>query len=300
VAGKGKSMKMKLINIIFLVCIIIPFQPAAAGGKVSIDCRRVSDNLYCLYGRGGNIAALSTNEGLLVVDSQFRETADSVLKTLRSLPPGGEIKYLINTHYHGDHTSGNEIIGRGAEIIMHPRCRLTLEEICREKGAESGYLERVKPWEKGMKISFGGETVNLLYFGEGHTSGDLVVVFEKAGVVHPGDLFFNGRPPYIDVSNGADTKNWIRTIETLCESYPEYTFIPGHGRAAGAESFLKLAEYLKILRTEVARAIGEGKSKEQAMESISMAGCSFLRDYDSSSGDLVKRNIGWVYEEMTR
>lgn len=291
-------MQSKLISMIFIALIIFPFEVAGAGDGVRIECSRVSDDLYCLYGRGGNIGALSTDEGLLVVDSQFKETADSVMKALGSLPRGEKIKYLINTHYHGDHTSGNEIIGRGAEIIMHPQCKLALEEMYREKGLESGYLDRVRIWEEGMKISIGGETVSLLYFGNGHTSGDLVVVFEKARAVHAGDLFFNGRPPYIDVQNGADTENWISAIETLCEKYPDYTFIPGHGRTAGAKSFLKLAGYLKILRAEVARAIEGGKSREEAMEDISLDKCSFLEGYDSSRRDLVKRNIGWVYDEM--
>ena len=149
-----------------------------------------------------------------------------------------------------------------------------------------------------MVLQLGEEKVRLMHFGSGHTDGDLVVVFEKSKVIHTGDLFFHGMPPYIDVKNGSDTGNWIHTIETLCKKYPDYKIIPGHGKVTNTENYLKFAGYLKYLRKEVAAAIKAGKTKEQAMETINLEPCRWLKDGNKFTSK--KGNIGWIYEEMTR
>ena len=151
-----------------------------------------------------------------------------------------------------------------------------------------------------MTSKLGNETVRLFHSGPAHTSGDLVVVFENSKVVHAGDLFFNERPPYIDVEDGSDTENWVRTIVALCESYPGYTFIPGHGQVADVKSFLNFAEYLKLLRSKVKAAIEDGKTREEAMESIKVDAYTLLKKTESDIDVKIKRNIGWVYDEMTR
>jgi cyclase len=263
----------------------------------AITIEKVSGDVYCLYGQGGNIGILKTDEGLLVVDSQFKSIADKVLKTIATIS-SKPIKYLVNTHYHGDHTDGNEAIGKDAVIIMTPICRASLIKNQKEGETQPGYLSKVKLWEKDMEIKMGGENVRLLHFGGGHTAGDLVVVFEKSKVIHTGDLFFHGMPPYIDVKDGSDTGNWIRTIETLCQKYPDYKIIPGHGKVTDTENYLKFAGYLKYLRKEVAAAIKAGKTKEQAMETIDLEPYQWLKDGNRFTSK--KGNIGWIYEEMTR
>jgi cyclase len=257
----------------------------------AITIEKVAGEVYCLYGQGGNIGILKTDEGLLLVDSQFKEIANEILKKIAALSTK-PIKYLVNTHYHGDHTNGNEVIGKGATIIMTPQCKTSLMKDQKE------YLSKVKLWEKDMVLQMGEEKVRLLHFGSGHTAGDLVVVFEKSKVLHTGDLFFHGMPPYIDVKNGSDTGNWIRTIETLCKKYPDYKIIPGHGKVTNPEQYLKLAGYLKYLRKEVAAAIKAGKTKEQAMETIDLEPYQWLKDGNRFTSK--KGNIGWIYEEMTR
>jgi glyoxylase-like metal-dependent hydrolase (beta-lactamase superfamily II) len=125
-----------------------------------------------------------------------------------------------------------------------------------------------------------------------------VLVFETSKVIHTGDLFFHGMPPYIDVKDGSDTGNWFHTIEALCKKYPDYKIIPGHGKVTDTENYLKFAGYLKYLRKEVAAAIKAGKTKEQAMETINLEPFQWIKD--SSTFTNKKRNIGWIYEEMTR
>lgn len=276
---------------IFLGLLLSAIVMAQQEEPPAITIEKVAGDVYCLYGQGGNIGILKTDEGLLVVDSQFKEIANEILKKIAALSTK-PIKYLVNTHYHGDHTNGNEVIGKGATIIMTPQCKASLMKDQKE------YLSKVKLWEKDMVLQMGEEKVRLLHFGSGHTAGDLVVVFEKSKVLHTGDLFFHGMPPYIDVKNGSDTGNWIHTIETLCKKYPDYKIIPGHGKVTNTENYLKFAGYLKYLRKEVAAAIKAGKTKEQAMETINLEPCQWLKDGNKFTSK--KGNIGWIYEEMTQ
>jgi len=292
---------MKSINkfIIVLFYIFLIFHQLNSNENSSFNCQKVSGNVFCLYGVGGNIGILSTDEGFLIVDSKFKSVADSILTIIKTISPN-KIRYLVNTHYHADHTGGNEIIGKNAEIIMHPACKSTKQNLYKQAGIEDILLNNATVWKEGMVLQLGDETVRLLHFGNAHTSGDLIVVFEESKAVHTGDLFFNGWPPYIDVDDGANTENWISTIETLCEKYPDFYFIPGHGVVTDAKNFLDFANYLKILRARVSKVIQEGKTRTEATEYIKIEEYSHLRDPRSDDGLSIKKNIGWVYDEMTK
>jgi cyclase len=264
---------------------------------VSFTCEKVSGNVYSLIGTGGNLAVLKGKEALLVVDSNYARTANQIMEEIRqlsSLP----IRYLINTHYHGDHTGGNAIIGKDAEIISHASCRASFIKTLKPEESEEHLGAPQKTFETEMTLTLGDETVKLLHFGPGHTAGDTVVVFENARVIHAGDLFFHGLPPYIDVNDGSDTANWVKTIGKLAEKYPDYKVIPGHGPVATMVEFMKFADYLRYLRHEVAAAIKAGKSKEQAVESIDLSAFDTIQDMGEFL--TMKKNIEWIYDEMTR
>jgi glyoxylase-like metal-dependent hydrolase (beta-lactamase superfamily II) len=272
---------------VFWICVILPLTPAAAEkAEVTFELKQVSGDVYCLYGSGGNIGVLKTDEGLLLVDAQFAEIAPGILKTIATISDK-PVKYLVNTHYHNDHTNGTPVLGKGAVIIMHPDCKASLKN-----------PPDTKEWTEGAAIKLGGETVKLLHFGDAHTSGDLVVVFEKAKVLHMGDLFFNGSAPYIDVKDGSDTENWVRVIKTICKQYPGYKIIPGHGKVTDAAGYMKFAGYLTFLRKKVAAAIKEGKTREQTKKAATFEGYEHLTEYGSFITK--KNNVGWIYDEMTR
>ena len=165
-----------------------------------------------------------------------------------------------------------------------------------EKEGSTGVPQ--KTFAKELTIPFEGEKVKLVHFGPAHTSGDTVVIFEKTKVLVAGDLFFHGIPPYIDVNNGSDTKNWVELIETLCEKYPGFKVIPGHGKVTDTKAYLQFARYLKYLRKEVAAAIEAGKTREQAQDSIDFS--SFDHIVDRGEFLTKKENVGWVYDEMIR
>ncbi len=263
----------------------------------SLKIEKVSGDVYCLYGAGGNIGVLKGEDGLLVVDASYARTANDVKNEIGKFSPM-KIQYLINTHYHGDHTGGNPIVGRDAQIVSQKNCRASMMRNLKPEETPESIGVPQKTYEDEMSLRVGDETVNLVCFGPGHTSGDTVVIFEKAKVIHAGDLFFHGMPPYIDVGDGSDTKNWISIIEKLSKEYPDYLLIPGHGTVTTMKEFLKFADYLKTLREEVAAAIEAGKNREQAQESIDLSKFSGIQD----QGQFLtkKENIGWVYDEMTR
>lgn len=295
-------MKKSFTGLVFgtiIFCCLLTFSGFTSFPKddVTISIEPVAGDVYCLYGQGGNIGILKGKEALLVVDSQYAGIADRILTEIKNLSPL-KIHYLVNTHYHGDHVQGNPIIGKGAQIISHNNCKASML-----KGIEPGESPESigapqKTFDTEMTISMGDETVKLLHIGPAHTSGDTIVVFTQAKVIHAGDLFFYGMPPYIDVNDGSDTQNWILLIRRLAEKFPECKVIPGHGKVTDMKAFLKFADYLQHLRTEVAAAIKAGKTREQAMETITFAKFDFIQD----SGKFLtkKENVGWVYDEMTR
>lgn len=300
-AGKeGNTMKMR--KIILISALIIGW-PAASGWLAAgqeppeFSLEKVAGDVYCLYGAGGNIGVLRTDKGFLVVDAQYARSAETALGKIREL---GEapILSLINTHYHGDHTGGNSILGHGAEIVAHVNCRASFLKGLKPEESPESMGAPDKTYESEMTLEMGEERIRLLHFGPGHTAGDTVVVFERARVIHTGDLFFNGLPPYIDVEDGSSTENWVRTIGLLAERYPDFKLIPGHGRVAGMPEWVAFAEYLRSLRALVAAAVKAGKTREETVASIDLARFADIRD----QGEFLTKsnNAAWIYDEMTR
>lgn len=288
--------KYSLYSFLLLYLIFCSYQ-LIAQQEEPITVEKVAGEVYCLYGSGGNIGIFVGEDTLLIVDAQYARTADRVMAKIKELSPK-KIEYLINTHYHGDHTSGNPIIGKEAQIISHENCKRSLlankepEETPESIGAPHTTFDRE------MTISMGDESVRLIHMDPAHTSGDTIVIFDKEKVIHAGDLFFHGMPPYIDVNDGSDTKNWIRTIRTLAEKHPDFQVIPGHGKVTSMKEYVRFADYLSVLRQEVAAAIKAGKTKEETIASIDLSRFSDIQD----SGEFLtkKKNIEWVYDEMTR
>lgn len=284
---------------IVILCVFMSFSghTILSQQDVSIQIEPVAGDVFCLYGQGGNIGILKGQKSLLVVDAQYARIADQILAEIKNLSPL-PIQYLVNTHYHGDHVQGNPIIGKGAQIYSHINCKASMLKGLEPEESPENIGAPQNTYEKNMTISVGNETVKLLHLGPAHTSGDTIVVFTKAKVIHAGDLFFYGMPPYIDVNDGSDTKNWILTIRTLAEKFPDFQVIPGHGRITNMQEYLRFADYLQYLRTEVAAAIKAGKTREEAMATISFQKFDFIQD----SGEFLakKENVGWVYDEMTR
>ncbi|MDX6612545.1 MAG: cyclase [Blastocatellia bacterium] len=239
--------------------------------KIEIKATKVSGAVYMLEGGGGNIGVSVGPDGILIVDDQFAPLADKIRATLKTLGDG-KLKFVLNTHYHGDHTDGNVAFGPEAPIIAHAnvRRRLSVEQ-------KSKFFNRTTPaspkealpvitFEQAISIFFNGEEIKVIHFPHGHTDGDSIIFFTGSNVVHMGDDFFAGRFPVVDLEAGGDVENLAKTVGDIIErlnKVPGVKFIPGHGPLSTIDD-LKAYHQMLLQTTDIVRKrMAAGKTLEQ-------------------------------------
>ena len=194
---------------------------------------KVSGSVHMLQGRGGNIAALVGPEGIAIVDDDYKTMGEKLrdaLKELGSATP----RYVINTHWHGDHTENNEMFGKTSTIIAHDNVRKRMLDPPMIFGQKTApYVSHALPfltYSQTTTMYMNGEEVRLVHYPRGHTDGDTVVFFKNANVVHLGDDFFVGRFPFVDIDSGGNVNGLIHNIAAIIQAVPEDAkLIPGHG-----------------------------------------------------------------------
>jgi glyoxylase-like metal-dependent hydrolase (beta-lactamase superfamily II) len=228
--------------------------------KVQIKSTHVAGNVHMLEGAGGNIGVSTGPDGLLIVDDQFAPLAEKIDAALQKLEAGGPLKFVLNTHWHGDHTGGNAFFGRKASIIAHANVRKRL-------AAKSDTPKEALPvitQDEGLSVHFNGEEIRMIPLGPGHTDGDSVIHFTKSGVVHMGDQFFNGRFPFIDLGSGGSVEGYAKNVGNVLQTLPDdVKIIPGHGALATKKDLKAFHDMLVETTGIVRKAITEGKSLEQ-------------------------------------
>lgn len=202
---------------------------------VEVKATAIKGSVHMLTGAGGNIGVSAGEDGVLIIDDQFAPLAEKIAAQLGELG-SDKPKYVINTHYHGDHTDSNAFFHshKGATILAHENVRVRLAND-----------EKVKPealptitYEDGIKIYFNGETLHVMHLAVGHTDGDSVVWFEQPNVMHTGDLFFNGRFPYIDQGAGGNVEGYMDSVKQLLAKIDDETvIIPGHGDISNKQEY---------------------------------------------------------------
>lgn len=204
---------------------------------VTVKTQKVSGNVYMLQGRGGNVGAVVGPEGILIVDDDFKAVSQKLsdaLKELGSATP----RFVLNTHWHGDHTEGNDFFGRQQSVIVaHANVRKRLLDPPVIFGQKTpAYVSHALPivtYSEQMSIHLNGEEITLRHYPNGHTDGDTVVFFKNANVVHFGDHFFVGRFPFVDVDSGGSVQGLINNVDALIQTVPaDAKLIPGHGPLA--------------------------------------------------------------------
>jgi glyoxylase-like metal-dependent hydrolase (beta-lactamase superfamily II) len=285
----------------------------------------LSGGVYALYGRGGNVGFFVGADAVVVVDSQFRDLAPGIVEKIKSVTDK-PIKYLVNTHHHPDHVGGNEVFKQFAVIVAHDNVRkrmlMSPEAILRdyppmiEDARKSGNEERAKrlqeqiDWAKKVRIEeipapfvtfdselrihVGGETIHVWHTSPAHTDGDSVVRFEKANVVHMGDLLFNKVIPVIDVRGGGMPKGYLPALDSvLARLDPGVTIIPGHGEITDAAGVKVFRQYIVDLVELAKTARAAGKTREAFL------GDAELPSYKEWSGypQRFKENAGSAYDE---
>ncbi len=272
--------------------------------KVQIKVTKVAGSVYMLEGSGGNIGASVGDDGIVIVDDQFAPLAEKIQAALKGITDK-PVRFIINTHYHGDHTGGNEYFQKQAPIIAHDNVRKRLEE--GGKGGNGGSISSDhKPAAKGalpiitfdhdVTVHLNGEDIRALYFPAGHTDGDAVIFFPKSNVVHMGDDFVTYGFPFIDVDSGGSIDGMIDGVEKVLAQVPaDVKVIPGHGPVSNLEDVRAYIKMLKETREAVEKALKQHKSLDQ------MKQAKILAPWKKYSGDFVNEDtfIETLYNSLT-
>jgi cyclase len=238
--------------------------------KVQIKVTKVDGNVYMLEGSGGNIGVSVGPDGILIVDDQFAPLADKIRAALRGLGEG-KLRFILNTHWHGDHTGGNVVFGPEATIIAHDNVRKRLateqklEVLKMTTPASPKEALPVITFDQSLSVHFNGEDIRAIHFPHGHTDGDSVIFFTKSNVVHLGDDFFaGGRFPFVDLESGGSVEGLTKNIaELITKIPPTAKLIPGHGPISTLED-LKNYHRMLVQTSEIVRQkMNAGKTLEQ-------------------------------------
>ena len=260
--------------------VLLAFEPFVGGqnqdfSKVQIKVTKVSGNVYMLEGDGGNIAASVGEDGIVIVDDQFAPLADKIQAALKDLKITDKpVRFVINTHYHGDHTGGNEpFANSGSTVIAQDNVRKRLET--GGTSGNGGSIKREVPpapkgalpvitFEHDVTVHLNGEDIRALHFPAGHTDGDAVIFFPKNNVVHMGDDFVRYGFPFIDVASGGSVQGMIDAMEKVSAQLPpDVKVIPGHGAISNLDDVREFVKMLKETSAAVQKALEEHKSLEQ-------------------------------------
>lgn len=235
--------------------------------KVEVKAEKVSGSVYMLTGAGGNIGASVGEDGIVVVDDQYAPLApkiEAALKTITDKP----VRFVLNTHYHGDHTGGNEHFGKTAPVIAHENVRKRLASGVRRFGdaippSPKGALP-VVTFNETLTIHLNGEDVRAVHMPAGHTDGDAVIYFTKSNVVHMGDDYFNGLWPLVDLENGGSVRGLIANVDKVLSGMPDdVKVIPGHGPLSTKAELRTWVNTLKSAVAAVQKGIAAGKTAQQ-------------------------------------
>ena len=235
---------------------------------VEFEVTHVSGAVWVLIsGAGGNIGVSSGPDGVLMVDDQFAPLADKIRAALREAGQTGmaaEPKFLLNTHWHGDHTGGNVEFGERATIVAHTNVRERLVSSQNEDGNAVPVALPVITFDESLSIHFNGEEIRAFHVPNGHTDGDAIVYFMESNVIHMGDDFFAGRFPYVDIASGGSVEGLERGVgEVLQHVSDDAAIIPGHGPLSTVED---LETYHRMLGQTIAmvrRKMDRGMTSEQ-------------------------------------
>ena len=237
--------------------------------KVEIKATKVAGNVYMLEGAGGNIGVSVGSDGILIVDDQFAPLADKIRAALKGLNQG-KLRFILNTHWHGDHTGGNVAFGPEAPIIAHDNVRKRLSTEQRIEFFKSTVPAAPKEalpvitFNQSLSVHFNGEEIRAIHFPNGHTDGDSVIFFTTSNVVHLGDDFFAGAFPFVDVDNGGNVVGLAKNIGEIITKIPAGAkLIPGHGPLATIDD-LKLYHRMLLETTDIVRKkVAAGKTVDQ-------------------------------------
>ena len=265
---------------------------AFAQDEVSIV--NITDNIHMLVGKGGNIGVSTGADGTFLIDDKFAPMTGNIIEALKSLG-GDSATYLVNTHFHGDHSGGNENFGKtGTLILSHENVRTRLAD-----GSTVSAFNMVTPPQSGsalpvitfseeMTVHLNGDAINVIHVPNAHTDGDSIVHFSDSNVIHTGDVFFNGFFPFIDVEHGGSVIGTINAVDAiLALSNDDTVIIPGHGALSNVTELKAYREMLDTAQTRLSKLKAEGKD-------AAAAAMNPLSDLDEQWGTVMFNAYRWI------
>jgi cyclase len=269
---------------------------------VEIKTTRVGDGIYMLTGQGGNIGVSAGPDGVFLIDDQFAPLTEKIKSAIAALSDQ-PVRFLLNTHWHPDHTGGNEIMGKAGTVIVahnNVRKRLAVDNFIEMFGMEAPATDitglPVITFDSSLTFHLNGGEIIVSHVSNAHTDGDSIVWFRKANVIHTGDIYFAGMYPFIDTGSGGSIAGTINALEqVLAMSDDRTVIIPGHGPVSNKSS---LSAYTDMLKT-ISSSIGKMMSGQSTLEQIQAAAPT--RDFDGKYGGGFIKNTAFVemlYKDM--
>lgn len=265
--------------LVFAIGAWVAYTQTPQAGKLALE--KVKDDLFVISNDGGNVAAYVTDDGVIVIDDKFDADVAEILAKIKSVTDK-PVKYVLNTHQHGDHTGGNQKLLPIAEIIIHENARANMVA-----GKMPG-IPRVT-YSDQTGVYLGGKEVLAKHFGRGHTNGDAAIYFPAQKVVHTGDLFVSGAP-FIDYSAHGSAKEWAATIDGILK-WDFDTVVPGHGPVSKRADLIKFRDKMANMTGRVSGMLREGKSKDDVSKML-------VADFGFTSTGMGMRSLDGLVAEL--
>ncbi len=286
--------KMLLVLLVLAAGLMSPTMRVQAE-EVTITPVPVSEQIYMLTGKGGNLGVFIGAEGTFLIDDQFAPLTEKIVAAIKSVG-GDSPKFLINTHYHGDHTGGNENLGgSGTLIFSHDNVRERLSagsfikafNMKRDAVPPAGLP--VVTFSEDISFHLNSDHVHAIHIPTAHTDGDSFIHFENANVIHAGDIFFNGIYPFIDVSHGGSLKGMIAATDKILALADGNTkIIPGHGSLGDKAQLETYRQMLAVAYERLRKFKMDGKTAEEAVAAKPLA------DLEETWGDGMFKGERWI------
>jgi glyoxylase-like metal-dependent hydrolase (beta-lactamase superfamily II) len=240
---------------------------------VTVESVKLSDHVYMLVGAGGNIGVSVGDDGVFVIDDQYAPLTPKIVATIRTLTDK-VLKFLVNTHHHGDHSGGNANMKKlGATIIAHDNVRRNLEKNDSENNKDG---LPIITFNDKLSLHINGEKVSVFHVDHAHTDGDSMLYFTESNVLHTGDVYFNNMYPYIDLNSGGTVNGYIEAVKQGINAINDDTkIIPGHGKVSNKAEYQTFLTMLETLKVAVLAEINKGKTEDEVA-----ADTSITKTYD--------------------
>lgn len=268
-----------------------------------IEAQQVADGIYMITGRGGNMGLSTGDDSTFLIDDQFAPLTDKIVAAIAGITDH-PVEYILNTHWHGDHTGGNENFGKqGALIMAHDKVR---SRLVNGKTTDTGEVLLPEPealpvvtFNDSLTLHVNKQTIKGVHVHHAHTDGDVIVHFEEANVIHMGDTFFNQRYPWIDLKSGGHIDGVIKAAKVALALSDEHTrIIPGHGPLASKLDLQNHHDRIVAIREEITSMIAAGKTLEEIQAAKPTA--PFDSEVDSSVSISAERMVDIIYKSLSQ